>query len=77
MRFSAAAQAPTSLYERLDGYDTIAAITDEFICRLAGDEQLVRFLVGLSTDSQKKLRLHVVEQLCEATGGPCIYTGVP
>jgi len=66
--------APT-LYKRLGGYDAIAAVTDEFIARLAGDKQLVRFLVGLSTDSQKKLRQHVVEQLCEATGGPCIYTG--
>lgn len=72
---SAAAQAPTSLYKRLGGYDAIAAVTDEFIARLAGDKQLVRFLVGLSTDSQKKLRQHVVEQLCEASGGPCIYTG--
>ena len=70
----AAGSAPT-LYKRLGGYDAIAAVTDEFIARLAGDKQLVRFLVGLSTDSQKKLRQHVVEQLCEATGGPCIYTG--
>jgi hemoglobin len=72
---NAAAQAPASLYKRLGGYDAIAAVTDEFIARLAGDKQLARFLVGLSTDSQKKLRQHVVEQLCEATGGPCIYTG--
>jgi len=70
----AAAQTPT-LYKRLGGYDAIAAVSDEFIARLAGDKQLMRFLVGLSTDSQKKLRQHVVEQLCEATGGPCIYTG--
>jgi hemoglobin len=72
---ASAAQAPTSLYRRLGGYDAIAAVTDEFSARLAGDKQLVRFLVCLSTDSQKKLRQHVVEQLCEATGGPCIYTG--
>src|SRR5215831_19163286 len=71
---NAAAQTPT-LYKRLGGYDAIAAVSDEFIARLASDKQLVRFLVGLSTDSQKKLRQHVVEQLCEATGGPCIYTG--
>jgi hemoglobin len=31
--------------------------------------------VGLSADSQKKLRQHVVDQLCEATAGPCIYIG--
>jgi hemoglobin len=69
----ASGSSPT-LYKRLGGFDAIAAVTDDFIGRLAGDKQLARFLVGLSTDSQKKLRQHVVEQLCEATGGPCIYT---
>src|SRR5205807_3515977 len=75
-----AAQAPVAsstptLYKRLGGYDAIAAVSDDFIGRLASDKQLSRFLVGLSADSQKKLRQHVVDQLCEATGGPCIYTG--
>jgi hemoglobin len=69
-----ASDSSTTLYKRLGGYDAIAAVTDDFIARLAGDKQLARFLVGLSTDSQRKLRQHVVEQLCEATGGPCIYT---
>ena len=68
------AMGPT-LYKRLGGYDAIAAVTDDFIGRLAADKQLSRFLVGLSVDSQKKLRQHVVDQLCEATGGPCLYTG--
>jgi hypothetical protein len=27
----------------LGGYDAIAAVTDEFIARLAGDKQLVRW----------------------------------
>jgi hemoglobin len=67
----------STLYKRLGGYDAIAAVTDDFIGRLAADKQLARFLVGLSADSQKKLRQHVVDQLCEATGGPCIYTGRP
>ena len=31
--------------------------------------------MGLSTDSQKKLRQLVVDQLCAATGGPCLYIG--
>src|SRR5213595_1230877 len=57
------------------GCDAIAAVTDDFIGRLAADKQLARFLVGRGADSQKKLRQHVVDQLCEATGGPCIYIG--
>lgn len=71
------AQSTDKLYKRLGGYDAIAAVTDDFIGRLAADKQLARFLVGLSADSQKRLRQLVVDQLCEATGGPCIYTGRP
>jgi hemoglobin len=64
-----------SLYERLGGYDAVAAVVDEFIKLLGEDKQLGRFVVGLSTDSKKKLRQHVLNQFCQATGGPCVYTG--
>jgi hemoglobin len=64
-----------TLYKRLGGYDAIAAVTDDFINRVVEDKQLARFFVGLSTDSKKKLRQHAVEQLCEASGGSCVYTG--
>ena len=69
------AQEQKSLYHRLGGYDAIAAVGDDFIGRLANDTQLSRFLVGLSADSKKRLRQLVVDQLCEVTGGPCIYIG--
>ena len=64
-----------SLYQRLGGNDALAAVTDDFVARLATDAQLGRFFQGLSTDSQKKLRQHVVDFLCSATGGPCAYAG--
>jgi hemoglobin len=69
------AAGPPSLYQRLGGYDAIAAVTDEFLVRLVGDPSLARFFGGLSKDSLGKLRQHVVEQICFATGGPCVYTG--
>ena len=68
------AQQPT-LYKRLGGYDALAAVTDYFIGRLATDPQLGRFFVGLSTDSKKRVRQHVIDFLCNATGGPCLYLG--
>jgi len=73
----AQAQVSTSpaLYKRVGGYDAIAAVTDDFLGRLATDKQMSRFFVGVSADSLKKLRPHVVDQLCEATGGPCYYFG--
>jgi hemoglobin len=64
-----------SLYKRLGGYDAIAAVTDDFITRLATDKELGRFFVGASDDSKKRIRQLVIEQLCAASGGPCVYTG--
>ncbi|HSS44775.1 MAG TPA: group 1 truncated hemoglobin, partial [Thermoanaerobaculia bacterium] len=69
------APAAPSLYKRLGGYDAIAAVTDEFIAQFAADKQLNRFLVGLSDSSKGRLRQLVVEQICQATGGPCVYIG--
>jgi hemoglobin len=64
-----------SLYQRLGGYDAIAAVVDDFVPRLAGDPQLGKFFAGHATSSLKKIRQLVIDQLCEATGGPCVYTG--
>ena len=77
MGCSAQAQSTSapSLYTRLGGYDAIAAVTDDFLGRLAADKQMSRFFVGVSADSLRKLRQHVVDQLCEASGGPCYYFG--
>ena len=49
--------------------------TDDFLGRLATDAKEGRFLVGLSNDSKTRVRQHVVDFLCVATGGPCKYTG--
>ena len=72
---SASAQNKNSLYKRLGGYDALAAVTDEFITALATDPKLGRFFVGASDNSKMRIRQLVVDQLCAATGGPCIYIG--
>ena len=64
-----------SLYERLGGYNAIAAVVDDFVGRLVSDKKFERFFSGHSTDSKKRIRQHIVDQLCAAAGGPCIYTG--
>ena len=64
-----------SLYQRLGGYDAIAAVTDDFIGRLVTDKSLTRFFGGVSTDSKKKIRQHLLDQLCAVCGGPCVYIG--
>lgn len=72
---ASAADAPPSLYKRLGGYDAIAAVVDDFLGRLAGDAQTGRFFQGVSADHQKAIRQLVVDQVCAATGGPCVYIG--
>ena len=64
-----------SLYQRLGGYGAIAAVSDEFIARLANDEQDKRFFIGFSTDSKLHIRQRLIYLACKSTGGPCVYTG--
>jgi hemoglobin len=68
-------QEKKSLYTRLGGYDAIAAVVDDFVGRLVTDKKLNKFFVGHSEDSLKRIRMHVIDQLCMVAGGPCIYTG--
>ena len=70
----AAAKAPT-LYTQLGGYDAISAVTSDFITRLATDPQLGKFFVGLNDASKQRVQQHVIDFLCNATGGPCLYLG--
>ncbi len=71
----AVAQQEKSLYQRLGGYDALAAVTDDFLGRLATDSQLKRFFVGHNKEGITRIRQHVIDFLCVATGGPCAYTG--
>jgi hemoglobin len=64
-----------SLYQRIGGYDALAAVVDDFLGRLLNDKKFEKFFIGQSTDSEKKIRQHVIDQLCVAAGGPCIYLG--
>ena len=64
-----------SLYQRVGGYDALAAVVDDFVGRLVTDKQFERFFVGHSVDSKKRIRQHILDQFCAATGGPCVYTG--
>jgi hemoglobin len=64
-----------SLYDRLGGYNAVAAVVDDFVGRLVADKQFERFFAGHSTDSKKRIRQHIVDQFCAAAGGPCVYTG--
>ena len=64
-----------SLYDRLGGYDVVAAIVDDFLPRLLADPTLGVYWRGKCTDSLKKDRQLIVDFLCSAFGGPVTYLG--
>ncbi len=64
-----------SLYERLGGYDAIAAVTDDFLERLMSDPVIGYYWAGDSHDTKRRDRQLIVDFMCEATGGPVFYTG--
>ena len=68
-------QGDQTLYTRLGGYDALVAVTKDFIGRLATDPSLAKFFTGLNDTSKARVESHVIDFLCVATGGPCIYTG--
>ena len=61
-----------SLYERLGKKEAITAVVDEFVARVAADTRINAFFAH--TDIAK-LKMNLVNQICEASGGPCKYTG--
>jgi hemoglobin len=64
-----------SLYSRLGGAGGIAAFTDDFLGRATNDPVIVPFFKGLTDADLQRIRQHVIELLCSATGGGCVYSG--
>lgn len=60
------------LYERLGGKPAITAVVEDFVGRVAADSRIN----GKFTNTDiPRLKTLLVEQICQATGGPCTYTG--
>ncbi len=64
-----------SLYQRLGGYDGVAAITDDFLARVMADQKIGYYWAGDSLDTKRRDRQLIVDFLSEASGGPTFYTG--
>lgn len=64
--------AEKPLYERLGGKDAITAVIDAFVANVAADDRINKHFANTDIPHLKVL---LVEQVCEATGGPCKYSG--
>jgi len=64
-----------TLYERLGGYDAIAAVADNLLPRLENDAQLGRFWANRGDDGIAREKQLLIDYLCTSAGGPLLYTG--
>ena len=73
----APAQAQKSLYERLGGKAAIVAVVDDFVANCAADTRINAFFTATAADKNRlaAFKNKLVDQICEAAGGPCKYTG--
>jgi hemoglobin len=69
---AASASTEKPLYERLGGKDAITAVVDDFVANVAAD---TRINARFAKTNIPRLKQMLVEQVCQATGGPCTYTG--
>lgn len=60
------------LYERLGGKPAITAVVEDFVGRVAADN---RINGKFATTDIPRLKTLLIEQICQASGGPCTYTG--
>lgn len=76
-----AAQEPTaeeSLYQRLGGLEAIALVVDDFMENFMQDALIMAnpaVRERKSADTKPYITFQVTSLVCEATGGPCRYTG--
>ena len=69
---SGGAMTQKPLYDRLGGKPAIQAVVDDFIGNVAADRRInARF----ANTNIPRLKMMLVDQICEASGGPCKYTG--
>ena len=64
-----------SLYQRLGGYDVLAAFVHDLMPRLRQDPTLWVYWKGISDDSARRGDQLIIDFLCAAFGGQVHYAG--
>ena len=64
-----------TIYDRLGGYDAIAAVANDPLPRLQADSRLARFWQHRGEDDIKREKQLLIDFLCSSAGGPLYYTG--
>ena len=66
-----------SLYDRLGGKPAITKVVDDFVANCAADARINKFFTAAAGDPNEMAHFKqmLVDQICEASGGPCKYSG--
>ena len=66
-----------SLYDRLGGKTAIVSVVDDFVANCAADARINKFFAATDADKNRlaAFKNKLVDQICEAAGGPCKYAG--
>jgi hemoglobin len=74
---AAPAEKKDALYASLGGKKAITAVVDEFVSRVAADNRINAFFKQTASDPKRlaMFKGNLVDQICEAAGGPCKYKG--
>ncbi|MHB8448263.1 MAG: group I truncated hemoglobin [Rudaea sp.] len=68
----AAPPARDALYRELGETPGITRVVDRFFLRINADARINTLFAHVDHDDLRRL---VIEQLCQASGGPCVYSG--
>lgn len=66
-----------TLFDRLGGSSAVEAAVDQFLANVLANVQIKDDFEGTIAQGRAgDLRQNLIDQICEATGGPCTYTGL-
>jgi hemoglobin len=68
-------QSEPTLYKRLGGREGIALVVGDFVTNMANDPRVNARFKNMKPPDIEKLKSHLADQICDATGGPCSYLG--
>jgi len=66
-----------SLYHQLGGKTGIKKVVNDFVGNVAADNRINKFFADTAKDKHRlsKFKGNLVDQICQASGGPCKYKG--
>lgn len=67
------AKPQASLYDRLGGKEAITAVVDALSANVAADGRINQRFANANI---KRFKAQMVDLLCQASGGPCVYKGM-